>query len=440
MRRIPTLRAWTKVRLALLIAVAATWVARPALAQSSTDAEFTVLFPVNVSEIQPWFADNRATLDRMISLLRRVQADPGLRLTGVEFTGSASPDGYTYLNIPLAERRLLALEHYVRSHVWLPDSVVGRGEFSVGWKQLERLVAASQLPGRDQVLHILRYCPEHIYDAQGVLIDSRKRRLMDLNEGDAWRTLQSLFFAQLRSACMIRVSVARTECPYPYRAPQPLAALCMPDSSLMRIQSDVTLRLAQAAASVPQPARRERHFYMGLRTNLAYDALCIPRLGAEFYLGRRWSLQLDGEYAWWSNDARHRYWRFYGADVKLRKWMGARARRKPLTGHHLGLEMHVFTYDFEWGGKGYMGGEPGHSWLTKRNYAAGLEYGYAMPLGRRLNLDVALTAGYWWGEYYEYEPYQNGYVWQKLRRRQWVGPVNAELSLVVNRKKGGVEP
>lgn len=104
----------------------------------------------------------------------------------------------------------------------------------------------------------------------------------------------------------------------------------------------------------------------------------------------------------------------------------------------------MLTYDFEFGGKGYMGGRPGGSLWEKSNYGFGLEYGYSLAIGRRLNLDFSLGVGYLGGTYYEYAPMDGHYVWEATKNRRWFGPTKAEVSLVwllgrgnYNDKKGG---
>lgn len=169
---------------------------------------------------------------------------------------------------------------------------------------------------------------------------------------------------------------------------------------------------------------------MGLKTNLLYDALLVPNLGVEFYLGRGWSFGGNWMYAWWKSDRHHNYWRIYGGELALRKYFGRRAAEKPLAGHHLGLYGQLFTYDFEVGGTGYMGGRPGGTLWEKMNYAVGLEYGYSLPVARRLNLDFVIGVGYWGGEYHKYDPVDGCYVWKETLQRHWFGPTKAEVSLV----------
>jgi len=93
-----------------------------------------------------------------------------------------------------------------------------------------------------------------------------------------------------------------------------------------------------------------------------------------------------------------------------------------------------------------MGGEPGGTLWDKTNYAAGVEYGYSLPVANRLNIDFTLGVGYWGGKYYTYIPLDGHYVWQATKNRHWFGPTKAEISLVwllgrgnSNNKKGGVK-
>lgn len=72
-----------------------------------------------------------------------------------------------------------------------------------------------------------------------------------------------------------------------------------------------------------------------------------------------------------------------------------------------------------------------------------MEYGYALPIARRLNIDFVLGVGYWGGKYHTYNPRDGHYVWQSTRQRHWFGPTKAEISLVWllgrgnTNKKGG---
>jgi hypothetical protein len=161
---------------------------------------------------------------------------------------------------------------------------------------------------------------------------------------------------------------------------------------------------------------------MGAKTNMLYDAAIIPNVGVEFYLGKNFSVVGNWMYSWWKSDKVAWYWRTYGGDLAVRYWFGKASKEKPLQGHHIGLYGQILTYDFEVGGRGYLG--------DKWTYGGGLEYGYSLPVARRLNIDFTLGVGYLGGEFKEYLPIDGHYVWQVTKMRHWMGPTKAEISLV----------
>lgn len=352
------------------------------------------------------------------------------------FCGSASPEGSIALNRRLAAKRRAALEDYVRRRVELPDSLVRRIDNVIAWERLTRLVEQSDVAGREEVLDVLRNEPEFTFDRRGALVDSRKKHLMDLHGGRGWHYMLRHFYPELRNASAVIITVREVVSPV---EPEPVAEV---DIVTPPPPAPVDT-VVPAPVVEPEP---KKPFYMAVKTNMLYDLLAVPNLGVEFYLGKGWSVSGNWIYGWWKSDSRHRFWRVYGGELAVRKWFGRQADAKPLTGHHLGLYGQIFTYDFEWGGKGYLGGKPGETLWDSPNYAAGVEYGYSLPIARRLNLDFALGVGYWGGKYYKYIPRDGHYVWQATRNRHWFGPTKAVVSLVwligrgnTNSTKGGAK-
>lgn len=185
-------------------------------------------------------------------------------------------------------------------------------------------------------------------------------------------------------------------------------------------------------------------FYMAIKTNMLYDVAAVPNIGAEFYLGKNFSIAANYMHAWWSKEANNFYWRYYGADVSIRWWFGKPTRVKPLQGHHIGVNYQILTYDFQLGNKGLMAGMPNGNLVDRANHIVALEYGYSLPIARRLNLDFGIGFGYHWGLFEEYTPVDGHPVWQATKRRQYFGPTKLEVSLVwligcgnYNKDKGG---
>ena len=379
-----------------------------------------VYFRQGESRLDPYFRDNGARIRAFTERFRTLLQDPSRRIRGLRVTAGASPEGSTALNQRLSERRAEAIRQLVSGYFphefgWL--STVPKG---VDWQGLEKLVQADEyMPYRYEVLDILRYTPEWI-TREGKVADGRKRRLAMAGGGYAWRYMESRFFPELRAST--------------------LHVWYETEEAQQAVKDTVYILPPEQAEAVPALQDR-RPFYMALKTNLLYDALVVPNIGLEFYLGRGWSVAGNWMYTWFKSDSRHRYHRIYGGDLEVRRWLSY--GKKPLTGHHIGLYGQLLTYDLEWGGKGYLG--------DRWSYGGGIAYGYSAPIGRRLNLDFSIGIGYLGGEYFEYVPkgwcethQRECYLWQATRQRRWFGPTKAEVSLVwllghdnVNTKKGG---
>ncbi len=391
------------------------------------------------------FGDNAERLSEIVSFLTDVQQDTTIELTGVSFRGSASPEGGPKLNQGLAKKRRNALEKYIRSRVEIADSLITRHEETyIAWDRLAELVEASDMQYKEDVLRIIREVPEFTYDKRGALIDSRKKQLMDFNYGRTWNYMLENLFPQVRYAGMISVT-SRQKSVKGVGDNNDNGKSSVVDSLANGANGGDTV-LVTDTLYVHDTLFMQNcsPFYAAIKTNMLSDVLAVPNIGVEFYLGNNFSLGADYMYGWWKSDRHNRYWRVYGGDAFVRYWFGKKAKEKPLTGHHVGIYGQAFIYDFEWGDKGYLGGEPGGTILDNTNYAAGLEYGYSLPVARRFNIDFTLGLGYWGGKYYEYIPLDGHYVWQTTKERHWFGPTKAEISLIwligngnTNKMKGG---
>lgn len=371
-----------------------------------------IYFRQGGTELLPSLNGNRSALCRITDSLRAIHAPHAYRLKGVLVVGGASPEGSVRLNRWLSERRAAVLFDYLSDHMELPDTLRATKFIGRDWNGLVSLVEDDpEVPYRDEALSMLREIALES-QADGDHDGGYLSRLQRLHGGEPYNYMYKNLFPELR-ASRLYLTYERA-CNQTAAVPALQTRLHPPETSL-------------AEAAAPRPGRP---FYMDIRTNLLYDALLVPNIGAEFYLGGRWSVVAGWMYGWWRNDRSNWYWRAYGGDLTLRKWLGKAAERKPLTGHHLGVNGQIFTYDFETGGKGYLGGNPGGTLWDRMNYSVGLEYGYSVPVTRRLNLDCSIGMGYSGGTYHEYAPVDDCYVWQSTRRRRWLGPTKAEVSLV----------
>lgn len=389
---------------------------------SGDSARVEFYFRQGDATLSPSFRNNGARLDSLLHHVALLCKDPACYVRLVRIVSAASPEGASGINKLLSDRRGMVVWTYLKERL-APDTCFFEMESrGVDWTGLAELVALSGMPHRGEVLDILYNTPEWVI-RDGAIVDSRKNRLQRLYGGRAWRYMESFFFPELRKTEILFVCE-----PCPAGRPEPGKVIPISESLLNDLPGPDSDTLSIPFQIVVPTGIRP--VYIGLKTNLLYCAALVPNLGVEFYMGNGWSAGGSWMYAWWKNDRHHKYWRIYGGELVLRRYFGLRARQKPLTGHHLGLYGQIFTYDFETGGKGYIGGMPGGTLWDKMNYTAGVEYGYSLPAGRRLNIDFTIGAGYWGGEYQKYDPEEGHYVWRETGRRHWFGPTKAEVSLV----------
>lgn len=399
-----------------------------------------IRFRVASSSIELGYADNDSCMKEVIDFIAQVQSNPDMQLMAVTFHGSASPEGSQQLNKRLTANRRANMERYIRQHVSLPDSVVFKCADADVWQRLALYVEQSDMPRKNEVLHQINATPEYTYQ-RGALTDSRMKRLMDINYGRTWQYMLHHFFPALRNATItMTYAEQRASTQLATDRQQTTEAILQTKTDTIdQPEQQETLSRQQQASTKAFDADTERltnntgtkhRMPWALKTNMLYDALLVPNIGIEVALAKHWSVSADWMYAWWSADSKHRFWRIYGGGLTVRRWLGRASEKRVLQGHHIGISAQLFTYDFEFGGTGYMAGEPGGTLWNRLNYSYGAEYGYSMPIARRLNIDLSIAAGYMGGRYYKYTPLDGHYVWQSTTNRNWWGPTKLEVSLV----------
>lgn len=171
-----------------------------------------------------------------------------------------------------------------------------------------------------------------------------------------------------------------------------------------------------------------------LKTNFAYDAIMVPNLGVEYYLGKGYSVGASYWYTWWrsrlSENKQHDYWRSYGAELNVRKYLGKEGVAKPLTGQHIGMLVQIYMYDSR------NRGRRGH--MSDFSYNVGVEYGYSLPVLKRLNVDFGLALGYVGGKYKVYDQKDGHYVWEGTKYRSFFGPVKIDISFAYQLGKDNI--
>jgi Protein of unknown function (DUF3575) len=355
---------------------------------------------------------NASSLDRLAAIVDSMALNAQGDTIVVTLCGWASPEGPKALNTTLSQRRAATVEKLLRQTI--PSSTPVRYDIRANgenWQGLAIQIAASDLPNRNAILEIIDK-------------PNAKERLRKLDNNRTWSMLVRRYFPTLRCVDMTASYL------YPVVTVTTDTIAADVTSPALPAPTDTTTYACDSIATYPIS---KCNWLIAAKTNMLYDALAVPNIGIEIPLPKHYSIGADWEYAWWKCDHSHRYWRIYGGDLFARRWFGS---DKPLTGHHIGIYGGIVTYDFELGGRGYLG--------DKWSYGGGIDYGYSLRIANRLNLDMTIGIGYLGGKYKEYIPDAGCYVWQCTRQRNYFGPTKAEISLVwfigcgySNTRKGG---
>lgn len=376
----------------------------PANARDSVDT----YFKLDKSYLDSSYRQNAEMLDSCFSAL---SSNTPLRISRISVIGAASPEGNSSHNFTLSANRAASLISYIARYGLLPDSLISVSAIGGDFAGLRDMVKADMaLPGRTEALAAL-----DANDGKSI------GRLKKIDGGLTYQYMRQNMFPDLRKTTLI------VEYEIPRTAEVEAKIADLPPFHMPVAATD-SISFYFIPVSTTQEHRPPR--YMALKTNMLYDLAAVPNISFEYYIGRNWSVSADWLGAWWSQNSRHRYWRIYGGTLTARRWFGGAAAAKPLTGHHVGVYAGALTYDLEWDGDGYMGGLPHGTILDRCMLVGGVEYGYSLPVARRLNIDFTIGIGYFGGKYIKYSPMYGHYYKDSETKLRYFGPTRAEVSLV----------
>ena len=174
--------------------------------------------------------------------------------------------------------------------------------------------------------------------------------------------------------------------------------------------------------------KNKKLFYFALKNNLLYDAVLLPNITAEAYLGKQFSLAIEGNWSWWTFDKPKKYeWvhRIQSVSAEFRYWFNS---PYPLQGHAVGVYSMIGDYDIRL----FPKNEDSKGWLSYGSWSTGLSYAYSMPIADRLNLEFGIAMGYLSGKYYKYNYCMMHERWEQQEKynRKYLGLTRVGVSVV----------
>ena len=146
-------------------------------------------FPVGRYELLLDFGNNAAVLAEVDSVIRDFKSDENLTITDLTISGFASPEGSKASNLLLSQRRAETFARFISETYDFAYEQIHVKWFGEDWDGLRRAVAASSLPNRADILHIIDTEPN---------ADARDALLIALDNRYTYNLLVREFYPSLR--------------------------------------------------------------------------------------------------------------------------------------------------------------------------------------------------------------------------------------------------
>lgn len=389
-------------------------------------------FRVNSTVIDKNYRNNNTVLTRVDSLFTELKQDTTITIESVEFSGSASPEGNANTNKRLSRARMDAVEKFVRSNVSFPDDIITHNDRYIDWGHLIELVEADPtLPMRDEVLAIVRTEYPDAKDYRGQTIDGRIPELKKLNNGVIWQELLKRYFVKMRVGAVIMNTYIDVPIEPVHEPEQVVTEEPVEESEEYYTdvaEEEVVAIDEMGAYDTDFAAKYQKNPLVSVKTNLMAYSTLIPNVGVEVRLAPRWSFEITGLYSPYNLFVHDFKTRVLAMKPELRFWWGESLRK----GHFIGVHMPIAGFNIQLN-EDFRYQDPNHAL-----WGIGLNYGYAMLIGKRQNwsLDFTIGFGYMDLKYDVYEGVRNG-KFVRQEEKHYFGPtrVGINLSYIINKKK-----
>ena len=157
--------------------------------------ELEIIFKVSRIEIDSSVFNNEVTFGKILDAVDRIFSNPFMKLDKIEVAGYASPEGPPDFNTWLGENRARALIDYIIKHRPQYDLTTDHFRIRNGeenWEGLRRVVAASDMKRKEQVLEII--------DNDTIPDERRKIWIERIDNGWVWRRMLDEIYPHLRCA------------------------------------------------------------------------------------------------------------------------------------------------------------------------------------------------------------------------------------------------
>ncbi len=401
------------------------------LGQSRSDS-VKVYFNIGKWQFNPALDENAAAMDAFIVKVRT--AYDAQNLDHITIRGYASPDGPERLNERLSVKRGETIADLIISRTGISSSLIETKPQGVSWSEVRRAVAETpEVPYREKVLDILDNTPIWIFDANGRIVDGRKKQLMDLRGGRPYKWMLEHIFPSLRNAVAVslylKAEAVTEEAPavstdsvaaeptdtVPVQTVIVEETIVTDDADTQVFGQDEAMASQSAAGMQSESQKLPPIYVLALKTNMLYDLALMPNFELEWLINKNWSVALEANVAWWNKSYDKTYRVAFGSP-EVRYHINPRDR---WHGMYAGVFAGGGFYDLCGWKKGYRGPAA----------MAGVSFGYMWSISSCFSLEAGIGAGYMYSHYKHYIPLDGHKVYQRTRNLHYFGPLKLKFSI-----------
>jgi len=381
----------------LSLYVFALLIVRPISVQAAVrdTTSFRIIFDVDSLHIQPEKYNNSVTFSAISECWKAISADTTVTDIEVQIQGNASIEGKDEISLSLARSRALSTYAYLYKYYSIPDSL-----FTI-------IEGRHMLLGTNDRIDTLSNSVKAMVDIDTVrtLINQTsssklRKTFMQLDTtGATWDWIKEYVLAPTRFS---EVSFIYTS----NRTSQQVEEV------------PVAINPADTTVATVQQAKTKKTIFR-IKTNLLYDVVTIPSLGAEIGFADHFGFSLLGTFSPWNlkKDLKFRTLLF---QPEFRYYL-----KEGYNGHYFGIDGHFGWYNIAWfNSPTRYQDRDGKTPL----WGAGLVYGYVLPFNEHWGMDFSVGAGYAKLDYDCFYNVPDGKKYTSGTKNYW-GPTNLGVSL-----------
>lgn len=165
------------------------------------EAGIVIYYKASGKKIEADYMWNRQALINLEAAIKLIDESPDSRVKHIVIAGFSSPEGSFEVNDRLAFERAVSVKEFIMGKTGIPAELILLHNGSADWRGLRLLIAGSDMPDRDDILHIIDTM--EIWNSKTQ--KGRMGEIMRYKNGSAYFYMKENFFPKLRNGAFIRV-------------------------------------------------------------------------------------------------------------------------------------------------------------------------------------------------------------------------------------------